>query len=72
MEYNYAVVDDFGKCYNLCASTFYICYKFHVPIEKIDMKYLSKYYWPIPEFVDFIEKDFVGQWYSDAMHTIKE
>lgn len=70
MRYNYAVVDDSGKCYDLRTSTFCICDKRHVPIKTITRQYLSKYYWPLPEFVD-TDADFTGEWYLDALHTIK-
>ena len=79
MKYNYAVVDEFGRCYLLLMATFYICDRLHIPIEadgqiSVEMankKYLSKYYWPLPEFADF-DTDFVGERYADALHTIKE
>ena len=41
MRYNYAIVDETGKCYDLRKSTFCICDKFHVPVNYIDIQYLS-------------------------------
>ena len=70
MRYNYAIVDETGKCYDLHNCTFCICDKFHVPVDYIDVQYLSGYYWPLPEFVDD-DTDFTGEWYSDPAHTIK-
>lgn len=71
MRYNYAIVNDSGRCYELRASTFCICNRLYVPIDGVDYNYLSKYYWPLPEFVD-TDEDFSGDWYSDAAHTVKE
>lgn len=70
MAYNYAIVDDIGKCYDLRTLTFCFCHKSHVPIESINIKYLSGYYWPLPEFVDD-DADFNGKWYSDPAHTVE-
>ena len=68
--YNYAVVDDVGKCNGVYTTTNCTCDKYHVPIPEIDMKYLDKYYYPIPKYIDG-DFDFVGDWYLDFEHEIK-
>lgn len=71
MKYIYAVINDIGKCYGVYTTTNCTCDKYHVPISNADMNYLSKYYHPIPQYVDG-DFDFVGDWYIDIEHTIKE
>lgn len=71
MKYKYAVINDIGKCYAVYTTTNYICDKYHVPVPESDINYLSKYYYPIPQYVDWWT-DFTGEWYLDVEHTIKE
>lgn len=70
MRYMYAVVNDIGKCYQVYRSTNCSCDKYHVPVNSISPKYLSKYYYPMPNVVDN-DSDFVGKWYYDIDHTIE-
>ena len=69
--YKYAVINDLGKCYEVYATTNCTCDKYHVPISDKNINYLSKYYYPIPQYVDG-DFDFTGDWYLDIEHTIKE
>ena len=70
MRYHYAIVDDIGKCFAVYGSTIIINDQYHIPINKISIDYLSKYYYPIPLVVDF-GTDFNGEWYLDIAHSIK-
>ena len=67
--YKYAVVDDVGKCYEVCITTNCTCDQYHVPVQDTSLKYLSKYYYPIPQYVDG-ELDFIGNWYTDFDHDV--
>lgn len=69
--YKYAVIDDIGKCYKVYLTTDRICNAYHVPVPENKIDYLSKYYYPIPQYVDG-EFDFAGDWYLDFERTIKE
>ena len=71
MRYMYAVINDSGKCYEVCRRTDCVCDKHFVPIGQVSAKYLSKYYYPMPSVVDN-DSDFVGKWYKDFNHTIEE
>lgn len=71
MRYMYAIINDVGKCYQVQRTTECKCDKYHVPIREVSAKYLSKYYYPMPDIVDN-DADFVGAWYADINHTIKE
>lgn len=71
MRYMYAVIDNVGKCYQVHRSTNYVCNKYYVPIREISVKYLSKYYYPMPNVV-VSDADFMGKWYKDIDHTIEE
>ena len=68
--YKYAVVDDVGKCYGFYTTTNHMGDQYHVPISDIDIKYLDKYYYPIPKYIDF-DSDFNGNWYLDFEHEVK-
>ena len=70
MRYMYAIVNDIGRCYEVRRSTDYICNKNYIPIIDISVKYLSKYYYPMPQIVDS-GADFIGKWYHDIDHTIE-
>jgi len=71
MKYNYAVINDIGKCYEVYKTTNCTCDQYHVPIPRVDVNYLSKYYHPMPQYVDG-DFDFTGDWYLDVEHLIKE
>lgn len=77
--YKYAVIDNVGKCYRVYNTTNYICEKTHVPIVDYENlvpccdaaeRYLGRYYYPIPQYVDS-HQDFVGDWYLDFERQIK-
>lgn len=70
MKYNYAIIDNAGKCYSVRNTVNYVCSPYYVPINQLSTVYLSKYYWPVSDIVDF-HNDFNGEWYLDASHTIK-
>lgn len=70
MRYMYAVINDVGKCYQVHRSTNCVCDKYHVPINEISIKYLSKYYYPVPN-ITYNSSDFIGKWYHDINHTIE-
>lgn len=68
--YYYAVLDaNTGMCIRIEDTSGRILNPFYVPIDTVDLNYLLKYYYPIPEVVNN-EDDFQGQWYSDSAHTI--
>lgn len=70
MSYCYALIDNSGKCYEVRRMIMRVLRPCYVPIDNVSIDYLSKYYWPIPNFVD-CKENFCGQWYLDAGHTIK-
>lgn len=68
--YYYAILDaSTGMCIQIDDTSSYYLDPLFVPINVIDLNYLLKYYYPIPETVESFD-DFQGQWYSDAAHTI--
>ena len=71
MRYLYAIINDYGKCYEVRRCTDCVCDPHYVPIKEISAKYLSKYYHPVPNVVDN-DADFLGKWYKDFNHTIEE
>lgn len=71
MRYMYAVINNVGKCYEVRRTTEYLCGKNYVPISDVSARYLSKYYYPMPDVVDN-DADFMGKWYKDIDHTIEE
>lgn len=71
MVYNYALINDAGRCYEVYKTTAYIHDKYHVPIDRVSIDYLFKYYYPMPDIV-VNDSDFCGEWYFDVKHQIKE
>lgn len=66
--YNYAQVElDTGRCTGLQDTTNYILRRDYIPVDKIKVTYLDKYYHPVPESVSSFD-DFQGRWYTSSTY----
>ena len=68
--YKYAVIRTNGLCTGTQDRTDYILDPLYVPISNVDLPYLMKYYYPIPDAVTSFA-DFQGKWYADSAFTIE-
>lgn len=67
--YKYAKIrESDGMCIGSADTTEYIVDRIHVPVPNLNVSYVLKYYWPIPDVVTSHD-DWQGLWYLDAAHT---